>query len=52
MLNSSLMVESSKYLIREGYWTQTMAIWHAGMQRNSRLIDSLLYCAEACLKNL
>lgn len=43
MLNSGLIVESSKYLIREGYWTQTMAIWHAGMQRNRRLIDRRLY---------
>lgn len=43
MLNSGLIVESSKYLIREGYWTQTMAIWHAGMQRNSPLIDSRLH---------
>lgn len=51
MLNSGLIVESSKYLIRKGYWTQTMAIWHAGMRRNSPLIDSVLYRTEACLKN-
>lgn len=51
MLKSGLIVESSKYLIREGYCTQTMAIWHAGMQRNGPLIDSILYCTEASLKN-
>lgn len=51
MLNSGLIVESSKYLIREGYWTQAMVIWHAGMQRNGPLIDSKLYCTETCLKN-
>lgn len=51
MLNSGLIVKSSKYLIRKGYWTQTMAIGHAGMQRNSPLIDSILHCMEACLKN-
>lgn len=46
MLNSGLIVESSKYLIREGYWTQTMVIWHAGMPRNSPLIDSKLHWME------
>lgn len=51
MLNSGLIVESSKYLIREGYWTQATAIWRAGMQRNSPVIDSVLYCTGACLKN-
>lgn len=51
MLNSGLIVESSKYLIRKGYWPQTMAIWRAGMQRKSPLIDGVLYCTEPCLKN-
>lgn len=51
MLNSGLIVESSKYLIREGYWTQRVAIWHSGMQRNSPLIDSELHCTETHLKN-